>query len=149
MGRRQCKREGRRKLEQKKNFRHEKNAIESLSETRKRKEIEENEITSKRNRKSDKVLTFLEESVKRKQERAEEELKLREEELQKRQLARQSSQLLISQKQYFIEVLQEQQHQFMLQMQEQNMEQLKQIANVIKNAKNFSWDMTFLPSSTL
>lgn len=59
-----------------------KKATESLSETRKQKEMEGDEITPRRKRKSDEVMTLLDESVKLKQERAEKELKLREDELQ-------------------------------------------------------------------
>ena len=113
-----------------------KKATESLSETRKRKEMEENEVTPRRKRRSAEVIKLLEDSVKFKKDQAEKEITLRQEELQERQLSRQSNALLMGQQLDFMKTLQEQQQQFMLQMQQQNMQLLRQITELMENKKN-------------
>ena len=113
-----------------------KKATESLSETRKRKELDSGETTPKRMRRSGEALEILQEGMQLKREQAEKELKWKEEELKERQLARESQQEMVMQQQQFMANMQAQQQQFMLQMNQQNLQIMGQIAEMFKNNKN-------------
>eukprot|EP00112_Aurelia_sp_Birch-Aquarium-sp1_P019876 Seg500.6 transcript_id=Seg500.6/GoldUCD/mRNA.D3Y31 product="hypothetical protein" protein_id=Seg500.6/GoldUCD/D3Y31 len=111
-------------------------ATESLAETRKRNEGEEECETPKRKRKSNAALSLVEEGLKLKRQREERDDKWRNEELEERRIARKAQQELMENQQTFLANMQMNQQQFMLQMQQQHVQALTAITGFLNNLKD-------------
>ena len=111
-------------------------AVESLAETRKRKEKEDGLETPKRRRKASEAVVLIEQGLKLKQENANQEREFRKEELNERRLARDSLAQMMEGQQTFMQNMMQQHQQFMMQMQEIQMQTLAILTGVVNTVES-------------